>query len=98
MWRRFLAHGWTPKSATVGLMVFGFSVVSAASGLQLTNVALGEVFNIPPSGFVSFPSGPFTYPLAGRAEAGSASSWGALLRLQLRGVLPFTPACIGARR
>jgi len=72
MWRRFLAHGWTPDPATVGLVVFGFSVVSAASGLLLANVALGEVFNIPPSGFVSFPSGPFTYPLAVRFEAGAA--------------------------
>ncbi len=72
MWRRFLAHGWTPDPATVGLVVFGFSVVSAASGLLLANVALGEVFNLPPSGFVSFPSVPFTYPVAVRFEAGSA--------------------------
>jgi hypothetical protein len=72
MWRRFLAHGSTPDPATVGLVVFGFSVVSAASGLLLANVALGEVFNIPPSGFVSFPSVPFTYPLAVRVGAGSA--------------------------
>jgi hypothetical protein len=72
MWRRFLAHGWTPEPATVGLVVFGFSVVSAASGLLLANVALGEVFNISPSGFVSFPSVPFTYPLAVRVGAGSA--------------------------
>jgi hypothetical protein len=72
MWRRFRAHGWTPDPATVGLVVFGFSLVSAASGLQLANVALGEVFNTPPPGFVSFPSGPFTYPLAVRVEAGSA--------------------------
>jgi hypothetical protein len=72
MWRRFLALEWTPDPATVGLVVFGFSVVSAASGLMLANVALGEVFNIPPSGFVSFPIGPFTYPLAVRVEAGSA--------------------------
>jgi hypothetical protein len=72
MRRRFLAHGWTPDPATVGLLVFGFSVVSAASGLLLANVALGEVFNIPPSGFGSGPSGLYTYPLAVRFEAGSA--------------------------
>ena len=72
MWRRSLARGWTPDPATFGLVVFGFSVVSAASGLLLANVALGEVFNIPPSGFVSFPGGPFTFPFAVRVEAGSA--------------------------
>jgi hypothetical protein len=72
MWRRFRAHWWTPDLATVGLVVFGFSVVAAASGLHLANAALGEVFNIPPPGYVSFPSGPFTYPLAVRVEAGSA--------------------------
>jgi hypothetical protein len=72
MWRRFLPHGWAPDPPTVGLLVFGFSAVSAASGLLLANVALGEVFNIPPSGFVSFPSVPFTYPLAVRVDAGSA--------------------------
>ena len=71
MRKRFLAHGRTPDPATVGLVVFGFSVVSAASGLLLANVALGAVFNIPPPGFVSFPSFPFTYPLAARVEAGS---------------------------
>jgi hypothetical protein len=72
MWRRFLAHGWTPEPATVGLVVFGFSLVSAASRLLLANVALSEVFNISPSGFVSVPSVPFTYPLAVRVGAGSA--------------------------
>ena len=71
MRKRFLAHGRTPDPATVGLVVFGFSVVSAASGLLLANVALGAVFNIPPPGFVSFPSFPFTYPLTARVEAGS---------------------------
>jgi hypothetical protein len=72
MRRRFLAYGWTPDTATVGLVVFGFSVLSAVSELVVANVALGEVFNVPPSGFVSFPSGPFAYPLAVRVEAGSA--------------------------
>ena len=72
MWRRLLPQGWAPEPTTVGLLVFGFSVVSAAPALLLAKVALGEVFNIPPNGFVSFPSGPFTYPLAVRLEAGSA--------------------------
>ncbi len=72
MWRRFLRPGWAPDPPTVGLLVFGFSVVTAASALLLANVALGEVFNIPPSGYVSFPSLPFTYPLAERVQAGAA--------------------------
>ena len=71
MRRRFPAAGWTPDLATVGLVVFGFSVVSATSALLLSNLALGEVFNIPPSGFVNFPSALFTYPLAVRFGAGS---------------------------
>ena len=98
MWRRFLAHGWTPDRATVGLVVFGFSVASAASGLLLANVALGEVFNIPPPGFVSFPSFPFTYPLAARVEAGSTFIVACAAAFAAAGVLPFTPACIGAPR
>jgi hypothetical protein len=72
MWRRLPAYGWTPDPATLGLVVFGFSVLSAASELLLANVALGEVFNIPPSGFVSFTNVPFSYPLAVRVGAGSA--------------------------
>ena len=87
MWRRFLAHEWTPEPATVGLVVFGFSVVSAASGLLLANVALGEVFNISPSGFVSFPSVPFTYPLAVRVGAGSAFIVGCAAALAAAGGL-----------
>ncbi|MGA8417718.1 MAG: hypothetical protein WB808_14020 [Candidatus Dormiibacterota bacterium] len=57
---------------TLGLVVFGFSLLSATSGLLLANVSLGEVLNIPPSGFVSFPSEPFAYPVAVRVEAASA--------------------------
>jgi hypothetical protein len=70
MRRRFPADGWTPDRATVGLVVFGFSLLSAASGLLVANAALGEVFNIPPNGTASFMT-PFTYPLAVRVEAGS---------------------------
>jgi len=69
MRRRFPANGWTPDRATVGLVVFGFSVLSAASGLLLANVALGEVFNITPNGFPA--SYAFTYPVAVRVAAGS---------------------------
>jgi hypothetical protein len=72
MWRRFPAHGWAPDPATVGLVVFGFSVVSAASQLLLANVALGEVFNVPPSESVNVLNGPFIYPLDVRVAAGSA--------------------------
>lgn len=105
MWRRFLAHGWTPDRATVGLVVFGFSVVSAASGLLLANVALGEVFNIPPPGFVSFPSDSFTYPIGARVEAGSAfivacaaafaAAGGLALYVRVRWGAPLTAGALG---
>ena len=98
MWRRFPAHGWTPDLATVGLVVFGFSVVSAASGLQLANAALGEVFNIPPPGYVSFPSGPFTFPLAVRVAAGSAFIVGCAAAFAAAGGSRFALVCIGVQR
>jgi hypothetical protein len=69
MRRRFPVDGWTPDRATVGLVVFGFSVLNAASGLLLANVTLGEVFNRLPDGFPT--SYAFTYPLAVRVAAGS---------------------------
>src|SRR5579864_6163720 len=72
MRERFLARGWSPDLATVGLLVFGFSVLTATSALLLANVALGEVFNTPPPGYASFPNVPFAYPLSVRVEAGSA--------------------------
>lgn len=72
MRERLTGHGWAPDLATVGLLVFGFSVLSAASELLSANVALGEVFNTPPPGYAGFPNIPFAYPVSVRVAAGSA--------------------------
>ena len=98
MRRRFLAHGREARSRDGrpgGVRVLGGErrIWTAAA-----NVALGAVFNIPPPGFVSLPSFPFTYPLAARVEAGSTFIVACAAAFALRGVLPFTPARIGAQR
>jgi hypothetical protein len=76
-WFRPGVDAWRPDPKTVGLLVCGFSVVIAASVLVSANSVLGEVFNIPPSGFTgpitsSGLIGPFTYPVGVRVGAACA--------------------------
>lgn len=59
----------------MGLLLFGFSVVSAATALMFANSDFAVLFNVPPAGTpVTVP--PFQYTLAEQMDAASAFAQG----------------------
>lgn len=70
MWNALRAEQWRPDERTLGFVLFGFSLVSAASALIFANSDFAVLFNVPPEGAAN--GVPFQYTVAEQMDAASA--------------------------